>query len=206
LLPVEVVPGVRHWEVRCDRIGAPLGSYLLDRESGEGGATLIDPALPEDEELRAGLLNALRDTWRVSEIILTTRAHRREVPLVAGELGAPILTHELVAPDVESDRVRAFGYEEALPAGLRSLRVDGTAPGECALYRTEGGKGQLFVGDALIHLQPRGLAVLPEDHASDIAALRESVRALLDLEFDQLFPGHGPPVLEDAARLVQGVL
>ncbi len=60
----------------------------------------------------------------------------------------------------------------------------------------------LIVGDAVIGNPPGHCGLLRELVMDDPARLRDSVRRLLDLDFDTLLVGDGEPILEGAkARL-----
>jgi glyoxylase-like metal-dependent hydrolase (beta-lactamase superfamily II) len=84
---------------------------------------------------------------------------------------------------------------------LVSVGVPGKSPGEPAFYWSE--RKILLVGDAIIGNPPGRLGLLRENVMDDPPRLRESVRKLLDLDFDALLVGDGQPLLQDAkARLV----
>jgi glyoxylase-like metal-dependent hydrolase (beta-lactamase superfamily II) len=60
----------------------------------------------------------------------------------------------------------------------------------------------LIVGDAVIGNPPGRCSLLPEKVIDDLPRLRESVEALLVLDFDVILTGDGAPILKDAkARL-----
>jgi glyoxylase-like metal-dependent hydrolase (beta-lactamase superfamily II) len=62
----------------------------------------------------------------------------------------------------------------------------------------------LFVGDAVVGNPPGSCGLLREKVMDDPARLRNSVRGLLDLDFDALLFGDGAPILQDAkARLAE---
>ena len=70
--------------------------------------------------------------------------------------------------------------------------VPGKSPGEIALH--DPARRLLIVGDAVIGNPPGRLSLLRERVMDDPARLRESVRRLLELDFDGLLVGDGPPI------------
>ena len=84
--------------------------------------------------------------------------------------------------------------------------MPGKSPGEVALY--DSARRLLVVGDAVIGNPPGALSLLPSRVIDDLARLRQSVRRLLDLDFDRLIVGDGVSILEGAkqrlAELVAG--
>jgi glyoxylase-like metal-dependent hydrolase (beta-lactamase superfamily II) len=78
----------------------------------------------------------------------------------------------------------------------------GKSPGEVALHWPE--RRLLFIGDAVIGNPPGACGLLREKVMDDPARLRQSVRNLLELDFDTLLFGDGTPILTDArARLAE---
>ena len=79
---------------------------------------------------------------------------------------------------------------------LTIVAVPGKSPGEVALHWPE--RSLLIVGDAVIGNPPGQCALLREKVMDDPVRLRQSVRKLLDLEFDTLLCGDGTSILRDA--------
>jgi glyoxylase-like metal-dependent hydrolase (beta-lactamase superfamily II) len=80
--------------------------------------------------------------------------------------------------------------------GARTAIHAADAAGEVALYWPK--RRILFVGDALIGNPPGQLGLLREQVMDDPAELRQSVRRLLDLDFDAVMVGDGAPILQGA--------
>ena len=76
------------------------------------------------------------------------------------------------------------------------ISVPGKSPGEVAFHWPE--RRLLIVGDAVIGNPPGRCGLLREAVMDDPLQLRESVRNLLDLDFDTLLVGDGEPILEGA--------
>ena len=70
------------------------------------------------------------------------------------------------------------------------VALPGAGPGEIALI----GHGVACIGDALIHLPPDGLRILPEKYCADPAQLRRSLRKLLSCDFQVMTFAHGAPL------------
>jgi len=89
---------------------------------------------------------------------------------------------------------------EDLIGPLVVVGAPGKSPGEVALHWSE--RRLLIVGDAVIGNPPGCCGLLREQVMDDPHRLRQSVRRLLDLDFDTLLVGDGQPILEGAkARL-----
>ena len=83
---------------------------------------------------------------------------------------------------------------------LRTIGVAGKSPGEVAFHGPE--RRLLIIGDAVIGNPPGCCGLLREAVMDDPLRLRESVRGLLDLDFDTLLVGDGESILQNAkARL-----
>jgi glyoxylase-like metal-dependent hydrolase (beta-lactamase superfamily II) len=64
-------------------------------------------------------------------------------------------------------------------------------------------KRLLIVGDAVIGNPPGRCGLLKEAVMDDPVHLRESVRRLLDLDFDTLLTGDGRPIVQGAKARLQ---
>ena len=189
----EIVSDVFTWSWFSDPHGYNFNGYLIRRAEGN---LCIDPVEPGDDDLdeiaRAG----------VARILLTNRNHGRAANRVRTLTGARTAIH----PD-DSAHARNQGAEldDELHVGERIgslvvLGVPGKSPGEVAFHWPE--RRVLIVGDAVIGNPPGHCGLLREQVMDDPARLRDSVRRLLDIDFDTLLVGDGEPILEGAkARL-----
>ena len=75
------------------------------------------------------------------------------------------------------------------------VALPGAGPGEIALV----GQDVACLGDALIHLPPDGLRILPDKYCADPTQLRRSLRKLLSCDFQVMTFAHGVP-LTDSPR------
>lgn len=153
---------------------------------------LADPALEELERLGKPEL-----------IICTSGNHARAAAEFRERFDAPIGAH----PDAQ----RELGFEIDLPiepgrtaaGALDFIALPGAALGEIAVYDP---RGVLCVGDALIHLPPHGLALLPDKYCADAKLLCRSLQNLLRREFRVLTFAHGWPLTESAHQRLADLL
>ena len=138
----------------------------------------------------------------VAWIILTNRNHSRAANRVRASTGARTVIH---ADDRDHARSQETELDDALEVGstvgpLEVVDASGKSPGEVALLWRD--RGILIVGDAIIGNPPGQCGLLPERVMDDPARLRNSLRKLLDLDFDILLVGDGESILRNAkARL-----
>ena len=187
------------------RVVAPNASHMtLDGTNtyvvghpGSGAAFVVDPG-PNDQAHLRRVRAALHDLDAECSGIVVTHHHldHSEAALDWAEaLGAQVAaaTAEVAGP---GGRVLADG--DTLRAGGISLAAVAT-PGHSAdhlCFRLP--DGALLAGD---HILGRGTTVVawPE---GDLAAYLESLRRVLDLGPDALFPGHGPELTKDPGSVV----
>lgn len=195
--------------------GPGTNTYLL----GEGAVAVIDPGPDQPAHLRA-ILDALRPGERITHI-LVTHSHRDHAPLaraLAAETGAPVLAFgdsqagrsahmaalagedarlgggEGVDEDFAPDRCLADG--ESLRVGSEVVTALWT-PGHfgnhlCFLWR-----GAAFSGDHVMDWA--STLVSPPD--GDLTAFMRSLDRLEAQAPRRLYPGHGAPVTDPAARI-----
>lgn len=205
LPPLGTLPVVARLTETLSRVVAPNASHMtLDGtntyvvgEPGAGAAFVVDPG-PEDAEHFARVRAALEELDAECSSIVVTHHHldHSEAALAWGRaLDAPVAaaTPEVAGPD---GWVLADG--DVLSAGGTTLTAVPT-PGHTAdhlCFRLD--DGGLLSGD---HILGRGTSVVawPE---GDLAAYLESLRRVLRLGPDGLFPGHGPELLEDSDAVV----
>jgi glyoxylase-like metal-dependent hydrolase (beta-lactamase superfamily II) len=183
----EIGPGVYHWKAVHPKIKIEVSSYYV-ADSG----TLIDPMVPAEgvEWFRAGP--------SPERIVLTNRHHYRQSQEVAAEFGCPVLCHE--AGLHEFDRgptVEGFRFGERLAPRITALEVGAICPEETALL-IELGDGMLSFADGLIRHEELGFVsdrLLGDDPEAVKNGLCDSLRRLLDNDFDALLFAHGDPLM-----------
>ena len=185
----EVVSGIYTWPWFSEPHGYNFNGHLILHA---GGNLCIDPVEPAEEDLNEIARHG------VARILLTNRNHSRAANKVRARTGARTAIHPADAPHARSQSTELDGEliigEKVGP--LVVVGVPGKSPGEVALHWPE--RKILIVGDAVVGDPPGRCKLLPEKVIDDPARLRESVRSLLELDFDILLPGDGAPILQGA--------
>ncbi len=189
----EILSDIFIWPWFSEPHGYNFNGHLI--RHGEGNLC-IDPVEPGpaglDEIARLG----------VSRIILTNRNHSRASNKLRERTGARTAIHP---DDAAHARDQGATLDDTLAVGqtigpLVVVEAAGKSPGEVAFHWPE--RRLLIVGDAVIGNPPGHLGLLREKVMDDPKRLGQSVRRLLDVEFDTLLVGDGEPILEGAkARL-----
>jgi len=185
----EILKDIFTWPWFSEPHGYNFNGYLVCHP---GGNLCIDPVEPTEDVLEEIA------RYGVSRILLTNRNHSRAANRVRARAGARTALHPADAPHARSQGTE---LDDELKVGekvgpLLVVGVPGKSPGEIALHWPE--RRILIVGDALVGAPPGRLKLLPEKVVDNPAALRQSVRGLLSLEFDILLPGDGEPILKSA--------
>ena len=191
----EILPGIFTWSRFSEPHGYDFNGYFIPEASGN---LCIDPVLPGDSDLDeiAGL--------GVAKILLTNRNHSRASNTIRERTHAPIFIHP---DDAKHAREQGTTIDGDLRIGeeigpLVVVAAPGKSPGEVVLHWPK--RHLLFVGDAVIGNPPGACGLLREKVMDDPARLRQSVRNLLELDFDTLLFGDGTPILDGArARLAE---
>jgi glyoxylase-like metal-dependent hydrolase (beta-lactamase superfamily II) len=189
----EIVTDIFTWAWLSEPHGYNFNGYLVRHAEGN---LCIDPVPPDS----ADLAEIVR--MGVTKILLTNRNHSRAANVMRTRTGAKTLIHPDDAAHARSEGAEIDGDmnvgEKVGPVTI--VAVPGKSPGEMALHWPE--RRLLIVGDAVIGNPPGQCGLLREKVMDDPARLRQSVRTLLDLDFDALLVGDGTPILRDAkARL-----
>ncbi len=189
----ELLSDIFIWPWFSEPHGYNFNGHLIRHAEGN---ICIDPVEPGEE----GLDEIAR--LGVARILLTNRNHSRAANEVRERTGARTAIHPDDAPHA---RDQGALLDDALAVGqtigpLVVVGAPGKSSGEVALHWPE--RRLLIVGDAVIGNPPGRCGLLGEQVMDDPERLRQSVRRLLDLDFDTLLVGDGEPILEDAkARL-----
>jgi glyoxylase-like metal-dependent hydrolase (beta-lactamase superfamily II) len=193
----EILPDIFTWSRFSEAHGYDFNSYLIRHADGN---LCIDPVLPGDRDLEA------IERLGVAKILLTNRNHSRASNSMRERTGAPIFIHPGDAPHAREQGTIVDGdlHDGETIGPLVVVPARGKSPGEIALHWPA--RRLLFVGDAVIGNPPGQCALLRDKVMDDPARLRDSVRSLLDVDFDALLFGDGAPILHDAkARLRERV-
>jgi len=165
---------------------------------GSGAAVVVDPG-PDDEGHRKRVEDVLERRDAQAAAILVTHHHFDHAE--AAQAWAKRFGCTVAAPteEVAGPEGRLLRDGDVISAG--GLRVDSVAtPGHSldhTAFRLP--SGVLLTGD---HILGRGTSVVayPE---GDLVAYLESLRRVLDLGPDALYPGHGPDMSRDAEAVVR---
>jgi glyoxylase-like metal-dependent hydrolase (beta-lactamase superfamily II) len=198
----EILPDIFMWGSTYADRPWDLNGYAIKLETE---TVLVDPPAPTDGDWPS--FDALKP---ITKIVLTNRDHFRDAELFRARYGA-----RLVAGADEVAQLAPVAIDETVREGdllagaLRVVHLPGKSPGEIALYfdpahhavsRELG--GILLLGDAIIGHPPGTLALIPEPKLDNPTQLKQSLRKLLDLEFDVLLLCDGQPVLSGGKRKV----
>ncbi|MBI5396109.1 MAG: hypothetical protein HZA91_12505 [Verrucomicrobia bacterium] len=191
-------PGAFYWEAFSEEIKTDL-SCAAWRDEEE--AALIDPV-----PLTMNALDLVAARADRAVVLLTNGNHERGSVWYHQRLHLEIWAHRDAAPELKKTKVRTFADGDTLTAGLQVIHLPGAAAGESAFYTPKNG-GILFMGDALVNMESLGgLAFLPDKYSKDPQQSRQSLRKLLDLEFEMMTFAHGRPIVKGAKEQVAKLL
>jgi len=186
----EVLPGVHHWTVIHPKIRQPVDSYYL-----ESARIVLDPMVPREG------LEWFDERPTPGQIVLTNRHHLRHSERYAEAFDCPIRCSEAGLHEFErGPTVEGFALGEELAPGVTAHQLGAICPDDTALeIRTEDG-GALAFADGLTRPRGGGLTFVPgflmgDDPSAVRAGLRESLRRLLELDFEHLLFAHGEPLI-----------
>src|SRR3990172_1660893 len=192
----EILPGVFHWSVVWPGWWS-LESYFLRTPAG---SVLVDP-------IEFTGLEPVDSALDIRAIVLTDGWHERSARLFAKRAKAPIYVPVADADRFEDfDRFHTYDDGDRLPCDLHAVGVPGVIPGEQALLSPVHG-GTLFVGDALGTTgkwAPGGMVLGGHPKGHPVPA--QTLSHLLDLQFANLLPGHGPPLIGDGKLRLQELI
>ena len=183
----EISPGILHWRAPHPRIGIEVDSYYLVE-----AAVALDPLVPE------GVVERLRgERTSPQRVVLTNRHHYRQADVLVGEFGCPVRCPEPGLHEFEGGpEVEGYAWGEEVAPGITAHEVGAICPDDAALH-VQTGPGFLALADGLVVWEGE-LSFVPDtlmDEPGRVkAGLVESLRRLLDLDFDGLLFAHGEPI------------
>jgi hypothetical protein len=186
----EVLPGVHHWTAIHPRIRMPVDSYYI-----EPARVVVDPMVPREG------LEWFEARATPSQVVLTNRHHLRHSERYAEAFGCPIRCSETGLHEFErGPKVEGFAFGEELAPGITAHQLGAICPDDTALQILTGDGSALAFADGLTRPRGGGLMFVPgflmgDDPSAVRAGLRESLRGLLDLDFDSLLFAHGEPLV-----------
>jgi hypothetical protein len=173
-------PGLAFWQAYDPAVKTDLSCCSFETP---GGLVFCDPV-----PLAAEALESLVAGRRPAGILLTSANHERGAVALAGRFEVDIWARVEARGKVAA--TRWFERGEVI-FGAEAIALEGFAEGETAFWID----GVLIIGDALIHLPPYGLAVLPEKYCEDACAGRESLKQLPRYPAEIATFAHGLPIV-----------
>ena len=186
----EVLPGVHHWTAIHPKIRLPVDSYYI-----EPARVVLDPTVPREG------LDWFGSRATPSQVVLTNRHHLRHSQRFAEAFGCPIRCSAAGVHEFErAPKVEGFAFGEELAPGVTAHQLGAICPDDTALHIPTGDSGALAFADGLTHPRGGGLTFVPgflmgDDPSAVRAGLRETLRGLHDLDFDNLLFAHGEPLV-----------
>jgi hypothetical protein len=196
----EILPGVIHWTAFRDTIGAVVHSYAVPESR-----VLIDPLVPEEG------IDWFEEQGPPERILLTNRHHYRHSGRIVDRYGCRVLCHRDGLHEFEGGAaVEGFSFGKEVAPGITAERVAVLCPEETAFHISSA--GALSFADAVVRDDGGPLrfvsdGLLGDDPEAIKSGLRDSFRALLDLDFDAVLLAHGSPYAsggKDALRAIAG--
>ena len=192
-----LTPALTIWQAYDPAVKAELYSTSLRLDDR---LFLVDPILIAPDALEE--LTALAS---ISSVIVTNANHARAAALFAAKSGAAILASAVTASLLFDLEILAVDAGNLIGDRIEVIAIAGAAEGEIALHCKDDG-GAIVVGDALIHFEPNGFALLPPKYCSDQELMRRSLRQLLDFSFERLLFAHGTPIVSSARSKLEALL
>lgn len=221
---MEIKPGIHLLEgIR----GANSYLYITDE-----GILVIDTGMPRNGERILKQIRALDKAGKGVKLIVLTHSdidHSGSAAELKRMTGAKIAIHGGDAPSLSGDKelkkvrgllgmifkltMRFMRFQTVKPdiilkngddiENLKVVHTPGHTAGSICLHKSG---DTLFAGDA-VRTNKTGDLKLPSSAMTlDMKEALESVKKMAKLEFDVLLPGHGRPVLHDAALKVRRLL
>ncbi len=163
-----------------------------------GGLIFIDP-IP----LAAEALAELTELAPPVAIVCTNGNHARAAEGYRSRFKVPVCAHPGAVAELGIAVDREVREGDTIGGALTVIELPGAGAGEVALHSAT---GAMHVGDALIHVEPLGFALLPEKYCADARELRRSLGKLLRFEFELLSFAHGLPLAAKARSRLESLL
>jgi len=181
----EILPELFHWRVIWPDIWS-LECYFLRTDSG---SVVIDP-------IESNGLVEIDQAEDIRAVIVTSGWHERSARLFARRAGVSVYVPEADLCMFEDlDQYEVYGDGDVLPGEVTAVGVPGLTRGEQALFSETNG-GTLFTADCVgttAKWAPDGMTV--GGHPNGHPRPADTLGHLLELDFMNLCPGHGDPLL-----------
>ncbi len=190
----QVTPTLYYWQAYEPSVKCDLSCCALITPAG---MVFIDP-IP----LAAPSLKELTVLAKPAAVLLTNGNHARAAADYRTRFGIPIFAHADAAQELGIALDGTLADGDTAPGGLRVVSLSGAAAGEIAFV----GDGVVCVGDALIHVEPNGFAMLPAKYCADARELARSLRKLLSFDAGILTFAHGTPLTANTQQRLTALL
>lgn len=189
----EITPVVFAWQAYEPAVKCDLSSCAI---ATGAGLVVVDPI-----EVAEPALARLLASHPPLAVVLTNVNHTRAAAAFRERLRVPVYAAaDAAGLEITPDILLGDGAD--FPGGMKVMALPGAGPGEMALF----GNGIVCIGDALIHLPPHGLRLLPEKYCEDAALLRASLRKLLSCDAGVMTFAHGAPLIGPAREHLEPLL
>ena len=192
----EIIPGIYTWS-HLSRYGYNFNGYAF---MSRDGLVVIDPPIMEEEEM-----NELEKLGRPAHILLTNKDHERMAYELRDRFKAPIYINEEDSRYLKSSPDHTFRSGDILPGNLKAINIpDNKSPGETALLPQD--KPIVFVGDAVIGWPAGEFSLLPAGAYKHPRKAKESIKRLLNYDYDAVLVGDGESVLKNGKEAINRFL
>ncbi len=144
---------------------------------------------------------------RPAGVLVTNGNHARAAADFACRFGVSLCATAAAAEaaDLETDETIPAEGGPVFGGAFEAIPLPGAVAGEVAFYREDGG-GLAVVGDALIHLDKYGFAILPDKYCGHPKELRRSLARLAERKFSTVTFAHGEPLVGRAGERLRALL
>jgi glyoxylase-like metal-dependent hydrolase (beta-lactamase superfamily II) len=160
------------------------------------GVVFVDPMKPAP-----AIIEKLEELGEPIGVFLTNAHHDRDADWFRKQYDIQIYAHEKAKSDCDTKIDVLVLDGEKLPGGLRAIHLPGSVASEIALYTKISG-GIILIGDALLNLPDKGLALLPDQYIEDRKQALQSLRKLAELDFKVVTFAHGDPLTDNAKKQI----
>ena len=189
----EVAPGIWHWRIWDDRIGAESHAHAI---AEDGGSVSIDP-LPLAPQ-------ALRRLEPITTILLTAACHQRSAWRYRRAYGVKVHAPEGTRA-MEEEPDLPYWTGDRLPGGLAAVHTPGPESAHFAFWR-EASPAVVFCADLIMRDGDDAPMFIPPEYHEDPEATRDSLRRLLELPFAVFCMAHGAPLTADRRNTLRMLL
>jgi glyoxylase-like metal-dependent hydrolase (beta-lactamase superfamily II) len=189
----EIIKNLYSWSGFHTQWKTDFDSYAVKTPEG---IVFVDPMKPAP-----AIIEKLEALGEPIGVFLTNAHHDRDSDWFRKQYGIQIYAHEKAQSDCDTKIDVLVMDGERLPGGLKVIHLPGSAASEIALYSKIGG-GIVMIGDALLNLPTKGLALLPDPYIEDRKQALQSLRKLADLDFKVVTFAHGDPLVDNARKRI----